>query len=109
MQRVRKLEEIQHELKDNDAVLLYVTTPNCKVCEALRPKIIQLFNSNFPKVKLLLANLATIPALAGEFNIMSAPTMILFFEGKEFLREGRNVSLALLEQKVKKVYNLYFE
>jgi len=91
------------------AVLLYVTTPKCKVCKALWPKVKQLFETNFPKVELIYHNLETTPQLASRFNIMSAPVILLFFDGKEFLREGRNVSLTLLKERVEKIYNLYFE
>ncbi len=107
MQKVTTMEQIDAIL-GKDAALLYVSAPNCNVCEALKPKVEALFTDRFPKVRLYEANIAHLPELGGRFNIFSAPAILLFFEGKEFAREGRNISLELFAQKIQKVYELYF-
>jgi len=107
MQELSRIDEID-EILQQGGVLLYVSAPRCSVCESLRPKIEELFASHFPKIARYRADVARIPQLAARFNILSAPAILLFFDGKEFLREGRNVSLELLEQRVRKVYDLYY-
>ncbi len=107
MQKVTTMEQIDEAL-GKDATLLYVSAPNCNVCDALKPKVETLFTDRFPKVELYEANIAHLPELGGRFNIFSAPAILLFFEGKEFAREGRNISLELFAQKIQKVYDLYF-
>ncbi|MRI58585.1 MAG: thioredoxin [Epsilonproteobacteria bacterium] len=108
MKRLNEIEAIEDAIKQ-EAALLYISAPNCNVCEALKPKIRSLFERRFPKITLYEANIAHTPELAGRFNIMSAPAILLFFDGKEFAREGRNISIDLFEQKVAKIYQLYFD
>ncbi|BCD60558.1 MULTISPECIES: co-chaperone YbbN [unclassified Nitratiruptor] len=108
MKRLQRIEEVQNAIKSNEAVLLYISAPNCNVCDVLKEKVKELFSQKFPKVVLVEVNVAEIPEISGTFNIFSAPAMLLFFDGKEFLREGRNVSLQRMQEKVQKVYDLYF-
>jgi len=108
MQELKSIESVQKAIKEG-AVLLYVSAPNCNVCDALKIKVEELFSNEFPKIKLYEANISVVPELTGEFQIFSAPAMLIFFEGQEFAREGRNVSLELLSRRVEKVYKLYFE
>ena len=108
MQELKSIENVKEAIKKG-AVLLYVSAPNCNVCDALKIKVEELFSNEFPKIKLYEANVSVVPELAGEFQIFSAPAMLIFFEGQEFAREGRNVSLELLSGRLEKVYKLYFE
>ncbi len=108
MKELKNLEEINEAIKGSDAALLYVSAPNCNVCDALRPKVDSFFAKEFPKIERIYANIADVPELGGTFQIFSAPAILIFFEGKEFAREGRNVSLAVLKERIAKIYNLYF-
>ncbi len=109
MRELKSLEEINEVIKSSDAALLYVSAPNCNVCDALKPKVDSFFAKEFPKIKRLSANIANVPELGGEFQIFSAPAILIFFEGKEFVREGRNVSLVILKDRIAKIYNLFFK
>ncbi len=108
MQKMYALQEIEESLRQTPALLLYVSAPNCNVCDALKPKVDELFAKRFPKIVRKEANIADIPELGARFNIFSAPAMLIFFDGKEFAREGRNVSLELLAERIAKIYELYF-
>ena len=108
MLELKSIDGIEEAIKEG-AVLLYVSAPNCSVCDALKPKVEALFGERFPKVRLFEANVAKVPELAGRFNIFSAPAILIFFDGQEFVREGRNVSLELLAQRLGKIYDVYFE
>ncbi|MBM6860077.1 thioredoxin, partial [Clostridium saudiense] len=46
--------------------------------------------------------------LAAEYDIFSLPIMLLFIEGKEFLRLGRNVNLLELKMNIERYYNMIF-
>ena len=108
MQRARSIEDIQKAIESEVALALYISAPNCNVCDALKPKIENLINENFPKMKLLEANVADIPAVGATYSVFSAPALILFFDHKEFDRFGRNVSLEQLRQRIEKIYHLLF-
>ncbi len=109
MKTAENLNQIKDAIDSSEALLLYVSAPNCSVCEALRPKIEKLFKTRFPKIELLRADISQIPQLGGEFSLFGAPAILLFFDSKEYLREGRNLSLSLLEQKTEKLYRLFFD
>jgi len=107
MDKISDIKELENVLSSK-ASLLYITAPNCNVCDALKIKIKELFSKDFPKIELFEIDSSKVPQIAGRFNIFSAPTILIFFEGKEFCREGRNVSISHLKEKIKKIYDLYF-
>ncbi len=107
MRTLTSIEAIEQEIASG-AKLLYISAPNCNVCDALKVKVKTLFSDQFPKIELLEANVAEVPQIAARFNIFSAPAILVFFDGQEFIREGRNVSLELLAGKLEKIYNVYF-
>ncbi len=109
MQILNNYQDIEAVIQKNDFVFLYFSGENCSVCKALKPKIQELFKEKFPKIQLV--EIPTDEALetTAHFGVFSLPTMLLFIEQKEFLRKGRNVSLALLVEEVKRIYTLFFE
>lgn len=106
MIEAKSLSHIQKEIDENVGVLLYFSTPTCNVCKALKPKINKDFANNFPLIKQIFIDSSILPEVAAHFRVFSVPTIILFLDKKEFLREGRNVSISLLNQKVKRVYDI---
>lgn len=99
---------IQEIIQQNDAVLLYFSGENCSVCKVLKPKIQESFTEAFPKIKLIEIQTDEALQTTAKYGVFSLPTMILFIEQKEFLKRGRNVSVPLFTEEVKRVYELYF-
>jgi thioredoxin-like negative regulator of GroEL len=100
------LEELNSTIKSEVGVLLYFLGENCNVCHALRPKFKELFDSKFPKIKQIYIDAHQNPEISAHFRVFSVPTMLVFLDGREFLREGRSVSLHQLEDKLSRVYNI---
>ncbi len=101
-----ELEELQEIIKNEMGVLLYFSGENCNVCHALRPKFKELFETRFPLIRQIYLDAHENSALSVYFQVFSAPTMILFLDGREFAREGRNVSLDQLAQRVGRLYDI---
>lgn len=95
-------------IKKHDLAFLFISTPNCSVCHALLPQIQQMLE-RFPKIKLALIDAHIVPEVAGEFSVFTAPVLLLFINGKEYIREARIVHTQLLEQKITKIYELLYE
>lgn len=108
MQELNNKEEILEVLKSNSAVLLYFGATNCKVCEVLKPKIELEVCENFSKIKQIYVNSALNLGISSYFNIFSNPTILVFFENKEFKRYGRNISLNIFNQEIKRLYEMVF-
>lgn len=109
MQISNNYQEIEEIIQKNDFVFLYFSGENCSVCKVLKPKIKELFSQKFPQIKLIEIQTDNALETTAHFGVFSLPTMLLFIEQKEFLRKGRNVSLALLVEEVKRIYTLFFE
>jgi len=104
-----KLEEIENIIKSEIGVLLYFSGENCNVCHALRPKFKKLFDTKFPKIKQIYLDAHQNPQISAHFRVFSVPTMLVFLDGKEFIREGRAVSLYQLEEKLNRPYSIMVE
>ncbi len=100
------LEELQEIIRKEVGVLLYFSGENCNVCHALRPKFKELFDSEFPKLKQIYLDAHENSEISAYYQVFSVPTMVIFLDGREFVREGRTVSLYQLSQKLKRPYGM---
>ena len=98
----------KEELVLDPAVLLYFTSPDCNVCKSLKPKVRELVNEKFPLIKMKEINIRNYPETAAEFGIFTIPVILVYFEGKEFLRKVRNVAIYELETEIYRPYSLFF-
>ncbi|WP_207941242.1 hypothetical protein DOK78_001244 [Enterococcus sp. DIV2402] len=89
----------QDQIASKQLVLLYLSMPNCSVCHAVKPQVEQLFkNSSLPMFHL---DANTHPEVASTFQVLTAPVILLFFEGKEVHRQARFIDFKKLEELVK--------
>jgi thioredoxin-like negative regulator of GroEL len=103
-----RIENIQNDIKKNDAVMLYFSGVDCGVCHALMPKIRDSFSSNFPKIKQIYINANQFPEVAAHFSVFTVPTIIIYFENKEFIKKSRLISVSELELELQRPYGLFF-
>jgi|SRR5690554_2416667 len=95
-------------IESEPAVAVYFSAPNCGVCKALRPKIEELFSEKFPSVKFVHVQIDKSSGISGKYSVFSAPTLLVFFEGKEFLRKVRLMGIQELEEKIGRPYKMLF-
>ncbi len=100
------LDELKHRLKKETALVLYFSSPSCSVCHVLRPKLRQALADTYPAIAYAHADIALTPEIAAYFQVFSAPTIIVFFEGREFIRKGRAVSVEGLIEEIRRPYGL---
>ena len=98
------LEEIEKIIKEEVGVLLYFSSDECNVCHALRPKIKELFNLEFPKIKQIFIDAKENMEISSHFQVLSMPTILVYMDAKEFIREGRSVSLHKMSQDLERPY-----
>lgn len=89
-------------------MLLYFSTPDCNVCRALKPKVGELLASNFPRMEACYVDCAASPDIAAAHGVFSVPTVVAYFERREWLRKGRSLSLAELGKALARPYALLF-
>jgi len=100
------LNELNATLKNKLAVVLYFSSPSCNVCHVLRPKLMEALEKEYPAISRCHADISLTPEIAAEFQVFSAPTIIVFLEGREFIRKGRSVSVDGLLNEIKRPYSL---
>ena len=105
---LKSIEKLKAYLEGQPAVLLYFYSDQCSPCTQLRPKIKELISNEFDQVELILVNAETHPELAAGFGAFSFPVLILFFEGKEFRRYSKYISLQEFRRDTERPYNLFF-
>ncbi|KUP38434.1 thioredoxin family protein [Bacillus halotolerans] len=99
---------IENFINRHQLSFIYISRPSCTVCHAVLPQLRELLEQ-FPHIKLGHVNADSVEEVAGRFSVFTVPVLLLFIEGTEFLREARFVHFEQLEQKLKRVYQLYEE
>jgi len=99
-------EELQDIIQSETGVLLYFSGENCNVCHALRPKFKEAFDKHFPLVRQIYLDAHENAEISAHYQVFSVPTMIVFLDGREFAREGRNVSLHQLVSQLERPYDI---
>jgi len=100
--------DIEEAITGNEASVFYFSSDTCNVCKVLRPKVAELVTTEFPRFRLYYINIEQSPLLAGQFRIFSIPTLLVYFDGKEFFRKSRNISLNELSDEINRPYSLMF-
>ena len=103
-----EIKDIQTLITDKTAVLLYFYNDSCAPCKVLRPKVMELIESDFPKIEFQLINAEKYPMTTAEYSVFSSPTILVFFEGKEYIRESKNISISELHDKIERYYKMIF-
>ncbi len=106
---INSKQEVLKILKTEVAALVYFYNNNCAPCISLRPKVEELINESFPKMKLVFVNSEKHIDITASYNVFSNPTLIIFFEGREYRRESKYISISQLSESIERPYNMIFE
>lgn len=107
MQKLNKIDDIKKLISNEKMVLLYFSTNDCGICTTLLPKIEKML-LDYTEISNAHVSIDELPAVSSEFSIFTVPTVLLFAEGKEVIREARFISMDMLEDKIQKYYNIIF-
>ena len=96
-------------LKEKEqALLAYFSTDACNVCKVLKPKVAELVQTEFPKMKMVYIKSDLLPEVAAQHQVFAAPTILVFFEGREYIRKSRNIGVAELQREIDRPYSMIF-
>ena len=102
-------EEFLDFQRNEKAFLAYFSTEACNVCKVLKPKVETMVKDKFPKIKLVYIKSDLLPEVAAQNRVFAAPTILVFFEGREHIRKSRNIGIGELEQEIERPYFIIFE
>ncbi|HUX38566.1 MAG TPA: thioredoxin family protein [Rectinemataceae bacterium] len=90
------------------AVLFYFSSPSCGVCKSVKPKVMALVEKHFPLMPMYYVDIEAVPEASGQLSIFSIPAVLVYFEGRETIREARNFGLMELGAKIDRYYGMIF-
>ncbi|WP_099156607.1 thioredoxin family protein [Virgibacillus ndiopensis] len=103
LQKLISLDMVEKFMHEHELAFLYISRPDCSVCHGLLPQVQELM-MNYPEIKLGHVDADAVKEIAGRFSIFTVPVLLLFVNGKEYIREARIVHLQLLDEKIRKIY-----
>lgn len=107
MLKINNNEEIKNMIRENEIVILYFSNKVCGACEVIRSKVEGILES-YSKVKSVEIDGGEHIKLAAMNDVFSFPLLILYVNGKETMRVGRNVDLLELENSIIRYYEMLF-
>ena len=103
---MQNIESITNIIKENPAVMLYFSAPTCNVCHALKPKLLEAISENFDTFEIVSIDVSTDADIAAHFSVFAIPTVLVFLDGREFLRKSRHMSVGEVINEIKRPYEI---
>ena len=100
------IENIEQTIQENVAVMVYFSAPTCNVCHALKPKLLQELDKNFPVFKVESVDISVEDDIAPHFGVYAIPTVLIFLDTKEFVRKSRHMSVSEVMDEIKRPYEI---
>ncbi len=104
-----ELKEIEESIAKKPAVALYFSAPTCNVCHALKPKLMDAFEKNFQHLEVISIDVSEDQSVAAHFSVFAIPTLLVFLDGREFVRKTRHMSVEEVVAEISRPYGLMFE
>lgn len=109
METLTSYRQILDRIRDDKAVLFYLSFPSCGVCRSIQPKVIQLVEDNFPGLRSYYVDIEAVPEASGQLSVFTVPAVLVYFEGREMVREARNFGIQELGGKIDRYYSMVFD
>ncbi|XOB62863.1 thioredoxin family protein [Campylobacterota bacterium DY0563] len=109
MKQIKSKEEIENIINTGKPVLIYFSGENCSVCKALKPKVENAIVENFSQMENYEVKADIYKEIASNFSVFSIPTILVFFDSKEFFRKSRNISIQAFVDELKRPYLLFVD
>lgn len=103
---MQRVEDIKKIIEENRAVMLYFSAPSCNVCHALKPKLVSAIESNFSEFKIVNIDVSIEQEIAASFSVFAIPTVLIFLDGREFLRKSRHMSVDEVIREIARPYDI---
>ena len=103
---MNRIDEIEKTVKENLAVMLYFSAPTCNVCHALKPKLLDAIETNFKEFKIISIDTSIEQEIAAHYSVFAIPTVLIFLDGREFLRKSRHMSVDEVVREIQRPYEI---
>lgn len=107
MRNINSEEEINTLIQNSKMGVIYFSGTSCGACEIIKDKVTNIL-TKYPRIESAIINGEAHIELSAKFNVFSLPILLLYVEGKETIRVGRNVNLLELEGCFERYYGMIF-
>lgn len=108
MQELTTLEALNELKSTEDGLLVLYGGKNCNVCHSIKPKLIELMQEHYPKVKLVYIDCHVVTEICSQNGVFTLPTLQVFFTGQKFAEEVRSFSLQKVMKDLERPYSMVF-
>lgn len=108
IQEIKSLDDFNKIIDKEKAVLIYFSNNLCNVCKVLKPKIHELLSTEFPLMPMYYSDTIERPEIAAQNSVFTIPTILIYFNSKEFIRKSRNIGIYELQKEIERPYLLLF-
>ena len=103
---MQTIEEIENIIRENMAVMVYFSAPTCNVCHALKPKLLEAIEKNFETFEIVSVDVSQSQDIAAHYSVFAIPTVLIFLDGREFVRKSRHMSIDEVVAEIKRPYEI---
>lgn len=107
MKKLNTVEDVKEVISNNEMTVIYFTGMDCSACEVIKFKVEEILKK-YDKIEACEIDGEQHRDICAEYGVFSVPIFLLFIDGKESIRVGRNVDLLDLESKIDRYYNMIF-
>lgn len=107
MKLIKSEDELEELVKESIMIIVYFTGNTCGACEIIKSRI-QSILTKFNKIISAEVNGEENINIAAKYGVFSLPIMLLYIDGKETLRVGRNVDFLDLQNQISRYYNMIY-
>jgi hypothetical protein len=101
METIKNYDEFLNIIK-SDIVVVIAKTKTCVVCKPLSEKL-RIFMEDYPSIPAYQVYLEDVEMFQGQQLVFTVPTILVFSESKEILRESRFIDF----EKIRRLFDLY--
>ncbi|MGL5766286.1 MAG: thioredoxin family protein [Sarcina sp.] len=105
--KVYSKEEVQEFIKENIMCIVYFSGGTCSACPAIKAKVKEVI-SKYEKIKFIDIDVASNLEVSASYDVFSMPLLLLFVDGKESMRLGRNIDFMDFEKNINRYYEMLF-
>ncbi|MGL4761033.1 MAG: thioredoxin family protein [Sarcina sp.] len=100
-------EEVKEFIAKSPISIVYFSGESCNVCPVIKGRVNSILE-NYKGISLIDIDASSNKELSASYDIFSIPVLLLFVDGKEALRFGRNIDFMEFEKSLNRYYELVF-
>lgn len=98
---MKKLASVRDAIRNDYNNVVFISSETCSICHVDEPKARKLAEAN--DVPFHHLDIMQEPELAGVFEVLTVPAVLVYHEGKEIARQARFIDFTSLEKLLKQL------